>query len=341
MNPTLSVVIPIYKVEDYLEKCVVSVLSQDYTDIEVILVDDGSPDRCPDICDSLAARDPRVTVIHKTNGGLSSARNAGIEIAKGRYIAFLDSDDQWNDKQLSPLMEVVSNTRTPLTMFLAANRQADGSYVMRRDNIVLPDRYKVFDKIELYKVLIQNGNFQESACLKILDTAFLKDNQLYFKQGIIAEDTEWFFRVLRVVNEVTVSKIPLFHNNAGRPGSITNTASTKSVIDVLNYIQDSINHYKSQPEADTKTYELAQCSYLWSISLGLYNNIPSADKKKTKELLRRIARQLKLHDHPRSRKVGVFYYIFGIEITTRILSFYIKLHKKQFNKRKQTIWMEK
>lgn len=89
----VSVIVPVYKVEQYLDKCIKSVLEQTYQDIELILVDDGSPDDCGNICDDYAKRDSRVRVIHKENGGLSSARNAGIEIASGAYIMFVDSDD--------------------------------------------------------------------------------------------------------------------------------------------------------------------------------------------------------------------------------------------------------
>lgn len=89
----VSVIIPIYKVEPYLEKCILSVLAQTFQDFEIILVDDGSPDHCGAICDIYAAADSRITVIHKDNGGLSSARNAGLKIARGEYIYFLDSDD--------------------------------------------------------------------------------------------------------------------------------------------------------------------------------------------------------------------------------------------------------
>ena len=89
----VSVVVPIYRVEKYLRKCVDSLLQQTYRDIEIILVDDGSPDACPEICDELKETDDRIVVIHKKNGGLSDARNAGIQIAKGTYITFIDSDD--------------------------------------------------------------------------------------------------------------------------------------------------------------------------------------------------------------------------------------------------------
>lgn len=91
--PLISVIVPIYKVEQYLKQCVESILSQTYTNLEVILVDDGSPDGCPDMCDDFAKEDSRVIVVHKKNGGLSDARNAGLDIASGEYIGFVDSDD--------------------------------------------------------------------------------------------------------------------------------------------------------------------------------------------------------------------------------------------------------
>ncbi len=93
MSQTISVIIPIYKVEAYLEECIRSVVCQTHPDLEIILVDDGSPDGCGAICDSWAARDSRIRVIHKKNGGLSDARNAGLEVCTGAYIAFVDSDD--------------------------------------------------------------------------------------------------------------------------------------------------------------------------------------------------------------------------------------------------------
>ena len=89
----LSIIIPVYRVEDTLERCVQSVVSQTYSDFEIILVDDGSPDNCPQLCDAWAQRDSRISVIHKQNGGLSDARNAGLDAAKGEFITFVDSDD--------------------------------------------------------------------------------------------------------------------------------------------------------------------------------------------------------------------------------------------------------
>ena len=93
-TPTISIIVPVYKVEAYLDRCVQSILNQTFSDFELILVDDGSPDRCGQMCDAYAQGDRRVRVIHKKNGGLSDARNAGIDAARGEYLGFVDSDDE-------------------------------------------------------------------------------------------------------------------------------------------------------------------------------------------------------------------------------------------------------
>ena len=103
--PLISVIVPIYKAEKFLERCVSSILNQTYKEIELILVDDGSPDMCPDMCDRYAAIDSRVYVIHKKNGGVSTARNAGLDVARGEYIAFVDSDDYLEPSMYEKMMK--------------------------------------------------------------------------------------------------------------------------------------------------------------------------------------------------------------------------------------------
>ena len=103
----ISVIVPIYKVEKYLRRCVDSILEQSYPDFELLLIDDGSPDSCPRICDEYARRDERVRVFHKPNGGLSDARNYGLERMKGEYVSFIDSDDYVGKDYLKILMELI------------------------------------------------------------------------------------------------------------------------------------------------------------------------------------------------------------------------------------------
>ena len=108
----LTIIVPVYNVEKYLKKCVYSIINQTYKNIEVILVDDGSPDKCGMICDEFVSVDSRIKVIHKRNGGLSSARNAGIEIAKGQYIGFVDSDDTIEPFMYEKLYQINKKNKT-------------------------------------------------------------------------------------------------------------------------------------------------------------------------------------------------------------------------------------
>ena len=105
--PKISVIVPVYKVEKYLDRCVRSVLAQTFRDFELILVDDGSPDSCPQMCDDWAKKDSRIKVIHQNNQGLSAARNTGIRAASGEYINFIDSDDWVADTLLSDLYRLL------------------------------------------------------------------------------------------------------------------------------------------------------------------------------------------------------------------------------------------
>lgn len=115
-NPLISVIIPIYKVEKYLKKCVDSVLGQSYKNLEIILVDDGSPDSCPKICDEYSIMDDRIKVIHKKNGGLSDARNAGLDASIGEYIVFVDSDDFIDSKMIESLFEAAVDSDADLVI---------------------------------------------------------------------------------------------------------------------------------------------------------------------------------------------------------------------------------
>ncbi|MGM9733501.1 MAG: glycosyltransferase family 2 protein [Prevotella sp.] len=126
-TPLLSIVVPVYRVEATLEKCVQSIVTQSFADFQLVLVDDGSPDACPLMCDAWARKDPRITVIHKSNGGLSDARNAGIDIAKGELLMFVDSDDLLFPDTLMPLVEQMQNhPEVDILEFPVVRHFADG-----------------------------------------------------------------------------------------------------------------------------------------------------------------------------------------------------------------------
>lgn len=124
----ISIIIPVYKVEKYLDECIKSVVNQTYKDLEIILVDDGSPDNCPRICDEWALKDDRIKVVHKKNGGLSSARNAGLAVANGDYIGFVDSDDFINATMYEDLMRIMLSDSRNIIVSSPIIRNIDGRY---------------------------------------------------------------------------------------------------------------------------------------------------------------------------------------------------------------------
>ena len=121
----VSIIVPVYKVEQYLDRCVQSIVNQTHKNIEIILVDDGSPDNCPAMCDDWAAKDSRIRVIHKENGGLSSARNAGLEMATGAFLQFTDSDDWLEPEMIAYLIDLAEQMKLMLSVvdILKATRQ--------------------------------------------------------------------------------------------------------------------------------------------------------------------------------------------------------------------------
>ena len=128
----ISIIVPIYKVEKYLDECVASLINQTYRDLEIILVDDGSPDRCPQMCDEWAKKDNRIKVVHKKNGGLSSARNAGLKVASGEYIGFVDSDDYVDTAMYQDLMRVMQKDERIMVVSSPIVRDVDGKIVPYR-----------------------------------------------------------------------------------------------------------------------------------------------------------------------------------------------------------------
>ena len=185
----ISIIIPVYGVECYLNACVDSVLCQDYPDFEVILVDDGSPDRCGTICDEYARRDHRVKVIHKENGGASDARNCGIAQARGEYILFTDGDDFWADTRvLSRLASRVSQT-TPDILNYSYQKYWEGNGKLTPYGSDVAAMPVGVSRAEQYEYLTGKGLYIASACNKMIRRELLL--KVPFRKGNLCEDIEW------------------------------------------------------------------------------------------------------------------------------------------------------
>ena len=222
--PKLSIIVPVYKVEQYIHKCVDSILNQTFTDFELILVDDGSPDNCGKICDEYAQKDKRVRVIHKENGGLSDARNAGLEEAVGEYVSFIDSDD-WVDLDLySDVLAYACTNQLDVVCF--------DVYEVKGEKIKVQNRYdenKVFSGEDaLYKIL--TDEIDNSACSKV----YKRDlwNEVKFPVGKCFEDVATTYKVFHKAIKVGYYKRAYYYY-VKREGSIV--ASSFSAVKRFDY----------------------------------------------------------------------------------------------------------
>ena len=150
-NPTFSIIIPVYKVEKYLIQCLESVKNQTYCNYEVILIDDGSPDKCPIICDEFAESEPRCKVIHQQNKGLSGARNAGLKVAIGKFVYFLDSDDTIADNALEKIHYIFENKDVDIVGFNATVVEAGRTSILSTGNF----SNRIEDGVEMRQVISQ------------------------------------------------------------------------------------------------------------------------------------------------------------------------------------------
>ena len=179
-----SVIIPVYKVEQYLRQCVDSVRYQNFEDIQIILVDDGSPDKCPEICDEYAALDSRIQVVHKANGGLSDARNCGMEKAKGDYLLFLDSDDILAPDSLQKLAEHLKDKPDMLATEIFDTLDVD-EYDAKMQLFSIPDLQARHDVLQC---LLYEKKNTWPAPQYVLRRDFVIDKKLRFDVGFFHED---------------------------------------------------------------------------------------------------------------------------------------------------------
>lgn len=244
MGLKLSIIVPVYRVEAYLRKCVNSLLAQDLPvkDYEIILVDDGSPDGCPAICDEYAQLNSNIRVIHRSNGGLSAARNTGIEVARGEYIQFVDSDDFLEQNVLKTLI---------------GKMDSDNLDVLRFNFQNVNEKYEVFEPYKTKKIFVDYSDiacrgeeflterlgFGCYACQFIIRASLLND--CLFKEGIFFEDTEWAPRMLLKAERVTSTSL-MVYNYLMRSGSITQSIDTAKKRKVLEDRLGLIDSLKSQ-----------------------------------------------------------------------------------------------
>lgn len=230
MNNLISVIVPIYNVGEYLERCVNSIIMQSYSNIEIILVDDGSIDNCPEICDRYKNEDSRIKVIHKMNGGLSDARNAGLNISAGEYIAFVDGDDWIQKDMLQILHQKLLQNQAQIASCGIQLVYSDG----KKKKYINP-KEKNYTRDEAAKEILIGDRIDVSACNKLYSRYIFED--LRYPVGENHEDVAIILQIIRKVERLcTVEYIG--YNYFQRNGSISNTKSRANIINMLEHAEN-------------------------------------------------------------------------------------------------------
>ncbi len=316
----VSFIVPIYNVEKYLSECVESILAQTYSDFEMLLVDDGSPDNCPALCDDWATKDSRIKVLHKPNGGLSDARNYGLNHAQGDYVVFVDSDDFWVEKDcLEQLMNVVdAHLECDFIGFNCSYYYSDTKtykkWVAYNESLSVPT-----DKNIVICSLVASGTFPMSACLKIIKRKSLSDMGLRFIKGTIAEDIPWFIDLLEGSKKCMFVNQYIYAYRQNVAGSITASGNPKSTSDLFAIVKNEVAKMKNRSIAkDAKDALYSFLAYEFCILL-------TASSRMSKEIRKELMNYKWLLDYtsnPKVRKAAFVNKLFGIKVTELVLKFY-------------------
>lgn len=230
MQKKISIIVPVYKVEKELDRCVQSLIHQTYENIEIILVDDGSPDRCPELCDQYAQEDSRIKVIHKENGGLSDARNAGLNLATGDYVLYIDSDDYIDLDSCERLLRATKEEMVDIVVGNAIMEKPDG-YEFKLHSAT-PEG-TIYTSKEFIEKAVKAYQWCPPACFNMYRRQYLIENNLYFKKGIYFEDVQMLPRVFLPAKKIACIDQVFYHYVVRENSIMTSKKNEKKKRDAI------------------------------------------------------------------------------------------------------------
>ncbi len=319
----LSIIIPVYNIYEYLTDCLNSIINQITDEVECILVDDGSMDGSEVICDQYAKKDERFKVIHKENGGLASARNTGIDYAKGKYLSFVDGDDRIANNSINQIIQWINNTNADFCFMQAIKFYPDGTFSPLGDEIYRSALIKK-DREQLYRYLSSRPKYPGSACTKIYSKDFIKKNNLYFpRDKRYSEDLGFIRDCILKANIIEALDFPFYEYRQNRRGSITDQKTSKNFFDLTLFIKETIeilSKFYKNDLVKTKCI-LSFVAYEYVILLWQYRVMNINSKKCAMNFLLQYKYILK---YGQSTKTKIVYYIsriLGLNITSKLLCF--------------------
>ena len=275
MKPLVSIIIPVYNVEKYLEKCIASVVNQTYTNLEIILIDDGSPDNCPTICDAWKERDSRIKVIHQENGGLSHARNEGLKLATGEFIGFVDSDDWIEPEMYEILLSSVEETGVDIAVCNYQSEHENSQTVIQKPESL--DK-KIYTAIEALELILSWKSFIRTIVWNKLFRSHLL-SKILFPEGKLYEDIVWTPKIIGRSKKIVTIDLALYHylfREESLSHNVHNLYSLKDMFELRNLRVEYIHeHYPSLENLAITEYQYLCCQKY--IQISLKNNQFDAD----------------------------------------------------------------
>lgn len=319
-----SIILPIYNVEKYLCECVDSILNQTYKDYEIILVDDGSKDKSPQICDELAHKYDCIKVIHKKNGGLSDARNVGSKEAIGEYIVYIDSDDYILDKEF--LSKLAQKTKTGVDLifykyqkyFNETKKLEDCTYTY---SLAMSETLYA-NKIE---ALVKADAFYGMAWIKAVKRKLIVENNINFEVGLLGEDMDWNYQVIFNASTIEFIDEPMIAYRQ-REGSITSTHALKNLVDFVYILEKWSNRITN----DIKDEKLKIALYgslakYYSNLLVVYSRLSDSKKKIYIKRIKNLGWLLKYGMSQRPQMIYKIYRIAGFRLTIIALKIFDRI----------------
>ena len=327
MGKMVSFIIPVYNVEQYLNECVDSILGQLADDCEIILVDDGSTDGSGAICDRFSEQNSKVRIIHQKNSGHSAARNAGLQMALGKYVSFIDSDDYIGQGCVKEIINWIKASDADICFMEGYKLFADGITESLGDQV---DREQVLgrNKEEVFRYLSTRPKYPGSACTKLFRREFLIENEMKFPTDLThAEDLTFCLNCFLKAEKFDALSCPFYYYRQNRVGSMTSNVSSSSFHGLSAFVSnfaDNLTDKQRKPYTKITECAMAFVAYEYSILLWEYSRQNGIERNEAKTFLKNYKWVLEYGAAKKVKLIRMIVCVLGVDLTSKLLDVYMR-----------------
>lgn len=328
--PKFSIIVPVYNVEEYLDECVRSVIKQSFKDWELLLVDDGSVDKSPEMCDEYSNKDNRIKSFHLKNGGASSARNFGLDNASGEYVIFLDSDDFYNDIDgLKKLNENVCQYNSDICIFGCTDfNMKTNESIVSRTNYDLDLIYK-FDINSTLHYLLSTKMIPGGPTIFCAKRDVIENNSIRFKNGIMTEDHDYVLAVFYWAKSISAINDPFYSYRHGRDNSVTSSPNIKTILGIEYTVEKWFEFCKTMDNEQIKKDYLNYIAFMYTTGFVFMGRMDKSTRKKSIKTMKKLRYILSYGYWKKTKFTKFAIKIIGINLFSILSAKYFSLTRVQ------------